>query len=126
VAGYGWCGRGLAMRARGMGARVIGHRDRSSSGARALMDGFEVAPMAEAAKVGDFFCTVTGNLHVVRREHFERMKDGAIVCNSGHFNVEIDIPRAGEDGEVGAHGQAVRRGVHLRDGARSMSSERDG
>jgi adenosylhomocysteinase len=92
VAGYGWCGRGLSMRARGMGARVIVTEVDPLPALEALMDGFEVAPMAEAAKVGDFFCTVTGNLHVLRGEHFARMKDGAIVCNSGHFNVEIDIP----------------------------------
>jgi adenosylhomocysteinase len=92
VAGYGWCGRGLAMRARGMGARVIVTEIDPLPALEAVMDGFEVAPMQEAARVGDFFCTVTGNLHVLRREHFERMKDGAIVCNSGHFNVEIDIP----------------------------------
>jgi adenosylhomocysteinase len=92
VAGYGWCGRGLAMRARGMGARVVVTEVDPLPALEAVMDGFEVAPMSEAAKVGDIFCTVTGNLHVLRREHFERMKDGAIVCNSGHFNVEIDIP----------------------------------
>jgi len=92
VAGYGWCGRGLSMRARGMGARVIVAEVDPLPALEAVMDGFEVAPMAEAAKVGDIFCTVTGNLHVLRGEHFARMKDGAIVCNSGHFNVEIDIP----------------------------------
>jgi adenosylhomocysteinase len=92
VAGYGWCGRGLAMRARGMGARVIVTEIDPLPALEAVMDGFEVAPLSEAARVGDIFCTVTGNLHVLRREHFERMKDGAIVCNSGHFNVEIDIP----------------------------------
>jgi adenosylhomocysteinase len=92
VAGYGWCGRGLAMRARGMGARVVVTEVDPLPALEALMDGFEVVPMAEAAKAGDIFCTLTGNLHVLRREHFERMKDGAIVCNSGHFNVEIDIP----------------------------------
>jgi len=92
VAGYGWCGRGLAMRARGMGARVIVTEIDPLPALEAVMDGFEVVPMAEAARVGDIFCTVTGNLHVLRREHFGRMKDGAIVCNSGHFNVEIDIP----------------------------------
>jgi adenosylhomocysteinase len=92
VAGYGWCGRGLSMRARGMGARVIVTEVDPLPALEAVMDGFEVASMAEAAKVGDIFCTVTGNLHVLRKEHFERMKDGAIVCNSGHFNVEIDIP----------------------------------
>jgi adenosylhomocysteinase len=92
VAGYGWCGRGLAMRARGMGARVVVTEVDPLPALEAVMDGFEVIPMAEAARAGDIFCTVTGNLHVLRREHFERMKDGAIVCNSGHFNVEIDIP----------------------------------
>jgi adenosylhomocysteinase len=92
VAGYGWCGRGLSMRARGMGARVIVTEVDPLPALEAVMDGFEVASMSEAAKTGDFFCTVTGNLHVLRREHFARMKDGAIVCNSGHFNVEIDIP----------------------------------
>jgi adenosylhomocysteinase len=92
VAGYGWCGRGLAMRARGMGARVIVAEVDPLPALEAVMDGYEVASMSEAARVGDFFCTVTGNLHVLRREHFERMKDGAIVCNSGHFNVEIDLP----------------------------------
>lgn len=92
VAGYGWCGRGLAMRARGMGARVIVTEVDPLPALEALMDGFEVAPMSEAAGAGDFFCTVTGNLNVIRKEHFERMKDGAIVCNSGHFNVEIDLP----------------------------------
>ena len=92
VAGYGWCGRGLSMRARGMGARVIVTEVDPLPALEAVMDGFEVAPMSDAAKRGDIFCTVTGNLHVIRREHFARMKDGAIVCNSGHFNVEIDIP----------------------------------
>jgi adenosylhomocysteinase len=92
VAGYGWCGRGLAMRARGMGARVVVTEIDPLPALEAVMDGFEVVPMSEAARAGDIFCTVTGNLHVLRREHFERMKDGAIVCNSGHFNVEIDIP----------------------------------
>jgi adenosylhomocysteinase len=92
VAGYGWCGRGLAMRAKGMGARVLVTEVDPLPALEALMDGFEVVPMAEAARAGDIFCTLTGNLHVLRREHFNRMKDGAIVCNSGHFNVEIDIP----------------------------------
>jgi len=92
VAGYGWCGRGLSMRARGMGARVIVTEVDPLPALEALMDGFEVATMAEAAKVGDIFCTVTGDIHVLRGEHFARMKDGAIVANSGHFNVEIDIP----------------------------------
>jgi adenosylhomocysteinase len=92
VAGYGWCGKGVAMRAKGMGADVIVTEVDPIKAIEARMDGFRVMPMAEAAKEGDIFCTVTGNIHVIRREHFERMKDGAIVCNSGHFNVEIDIP----------------------------------
>jgi adenosylhomocysteinase len=92
VAGYGWCGRGIAMRAKGMGADVIVTEIDPVKGLEAVMDGFRVMPMEEAAAVGDFFVTVTGNLHVIRAEHFGQMKDGAIVCNSGHFNVEIDIP----------------------------------
>jgi adenosylhomocysteinase len=92
VAGYGWCGRGLAMRAKGMGARVLVTEIDPLPALEALMDGFDVVSMAEAARVGDIFCTLTGNLHVVRKEHFGKMKDGAIICNSGHFNVELDIP----------------------------------
>ncbi|HPF61539.1 MAG: adenosylhomocysteinase [Gemmatimonadetes bacterium] len=91
VAGYGWCGRGLAMRARGAGARVIVTEVEPVAALEARMDGFDVMPMAEAAPLGDLFCTLTGNLHVIRPEHFRAMKDGAIVCNSGHFNVELDI-----------------------------------
>ncbi len=91
VAGYGWCGKGLAQRARGMGALVIVTEVDPIKALEARMDGFLVMPMKEAAKVGDFFVTVTGNTSVIRREHFEVMKDGAIIANSGHFNVEIDI-----------------------------------
>lgn len=92
VAGYGWCGRGLANRARGMGANVIVTEIDPLPALEAVMDGFRVMPMAEAAKIGDFFCTVTGDLNVIDKHHFEVMKDGAIVSNSGHFNVEINIP----------------------------------
>jgi adenosylhomocysteinase len=92
VAGYGWCGRGLASRARGMGALVIVTEVDPLKALEAVMDGFEVMPMPEAAKVGDIFCTVTGDLNVIDGHHFEAMKDGAIVANSGHFNVEINIP----------------------------------
>ena len=92
VAGYGWCGRGLAMRARGMGANVIVTEIDPLPALEAVMDGFRVMPMAEAAAVGDIFCTVTGDINVLDRHHFEVMKDGAIVANSGHFNVEINIP----------------------------------
>ncbi|HEX8434899.1 adenosylhomocysteinase [Archangium sp.] len=91
VAGYGWCGRGLAMRARGMGADVVVTEVNPTVALEAVMDGYRVMPMSDAARIGDFFCTVTGNLNVIRQEHFERMKDGAIVSNSGHFNVEIDL-----------------------------------
>ncbi len=91
VAGYGWCGRGLAMRARGAGARVVVTEVDPLAALEARMDGFDVMPMADAAPRGDLFCTVTGNIHVLRPEHFAAMKDGAIICNSGHFNVELDL-----------------------------------
>ncbi len=101
VAGYGWCGRGVAMRARGAGANVIVTEIDPLAALEAGMDGFRVMPMAEAAPLGDVFVTLTGNAHVVREEHFRRMKDGAIVCNSGHFDIEIDVPglRRISDGE---------------------------
>jgi adenosylhomocysteinase len=92
IAGYGWCGRGVAMRAKGLGADVIVTEIDPVKGIEAVMDGFRVMPMAEAVKEGDVFITVTGNKSVIRSEHFEAMKAGAVVCNSGHFNVEIDIP----------------------------------
>src|SRR5512143_2146481 len=92
IAGYGWCGRGLASRARGMGAHVIVTEVDPLKALEATMDGFDVMPMLEAAKVGDIFCTVTGDINVIDGNHFECMKDGAIVANSGHFNVEINIP----------------------------------
>lgn len=92
VAGYGWCGRGVATRARGMGAHVIVCEVDPLKALEALMDGFEVMPLEKAATIGDIFITVTGNLHVLREEHFRLMKSGAVVANTGHFNVEIDIP----------------------------------
>ena len=92
VVGYGWCGRGVAMRARGMGAHVVVTEVEPVRALEAVMDGFEVLPLLEAARVGKIFTTLTGNKHVIGREHFEVMKDGAVVANSGHFNVEIDIP----------------------------------
>ena len=91
VVSYGWCGRGIAMRAKGMGADVIVAEIDPLKGLEAVMDGFPVMPMEQAAPVGDFFVTVTGNIHVIRGEHFAAMKDGAIVCNSGHFDIEIDM-----------------------------------
>jgi len=92
VAGYGWCGRGLAMRARGLGANVIVTEVDPLPALEAVMDGYRVMPMDEAVKVGDIFVTLTGDINVIDRHHFEGMKDGAIVANSGHFNVEINIP----------------------------------
>jgi len=92
VAGYGWCGRGLAMRARGMGANVIVTEVDAMPALEAVMDGFRVMPMVDAASIGDIFVTLTGDINVVDKHHFEAMKDGAIVANSGHFNVEINIP----------------------------------
>jgi adenosylhomocysteinase len=92
VAGYGWCGRGIAMRARGLGAHVIVTEVDPTRALEAVMDGYEVMPMSEAAAVGDLFITATGDKHVLAKETFQKMKDGALLANSGHFNVEIDIP----------------------------------
>jgi len=91
VSGYGWCGKGLALRADGMGANIIVTEVNPLRALEAVMDGYRILPMAEAALVGDLFCTVTGDVKVIRKEHFLRMKDGAIVANSGHFNVELDL-----------------------------------
>lgn len=91
VCGYGWCGRGLAMRARGMGANVVVTEIDPLKALEAVMDGYRVMPIAEAAKIGNMFCTVTGNINVIRKEHFKAMPDGAIVSNSGHFNVELGL-----------------------------------
>ncbi len=92
IAGYGWCGRGIAMRAEGEGAKVIICEVDPLRALEAVMDGFQVMPLKEAAKIGDVFVTTTGDKNVISRDHFVRMKDGAVVANSGHFNVEIDIP----------------------------------
>lgn len=91
VVGYGWCGKGVAMRARGLGANVVITEIDPIKAIEAIMDGFRVLPMSEAAKIGDFFVTVTGNRHVIDKEHFESMKDGAIVANSGHFDLELNL-----------------------------------
>jgi adenosylhomocysteinase len=107
VAGYGWCGRGFAMRSRGMGAKVIVTEIDPLKALEACMDGFWVMPMEAAAPLGDLFCTLTGNKKVIREEHFRLMKDGAIVCNSGHFNVEIDIPA------LEGLSKEIRRGVRM-------------
>jgi len=99
ISGYGWCGRGVANRARGMGAQVIITEIDPLKALEAVMDGFQVMTMMEAARVGDLFITVTGDIHILRGEHFSAMKDGAILANSGHFNVEIDIPTLEEMAE---------------------------
>jgi len=91
TAGYGWCGRGFALKAKGMGARVVVTEVEPVKALEAKMDGFEVMPISEAASEGDIFCTLTGDIHVIRKEHFSKMKDGAVVCNSGHFDVELDL-----------------------------------
>jgi adenosylhomocysteinase len=91
VCGYGWCGRGVAMRAQGMGANVIVTEVDPLRALEAVMDGFSVMPIKEATRVGDIFCTLTGDVNVISKAHFRAMKDGAIVCNSGHFNVELDL-----------------------------------
>ena len=92
VAGYGWCSRGIAMRAKGLGSNVIVTEVEPLKALEAVMDGFRVMPMLEAARIGDIFCSATGDIHVLDQRHFEVMKDGAILANSGHFNVEINIP----------------------------------
>ena len=120
VGGYGWCGRGVASRAKGMGSHVIVTEIDARKALEAAMDGFMVMPMADAAKMGDIFITVTGNYHVISGEHFDSMKDGAIVCNSGHFNDELDLdaletlaagktqPRAFVDSYAMKNGRTVR------------------
>ena len=92
VAGYGWCGRGVALRAKGLGSRIVVVEANPRKALEAVMDGYRVMPMREAAKIGDLFITVTGDISAIRREHFEVMQDGALIANSGHFNVEINIP----------------------------------
>ena len=92
VCGYGWCSRGIAMRAQGMGANVIVTEVQPTRALEAAMNGLRVMPMSEAAAIGDIFVTATGDINVIRKEHMQKMKDGAIMCNSGHFNVEINIP----------------------------------
>jgi adenosylhomocysteinase len=118
VAGYGWCGRGVASRARGMGANVIVTEVDPTKAIEAVMDGFRVMSMHEAAEIGDLFITLTGNKGVIAREHFERLKSNAIICNSGHFNVEIDLEALGK---MASSRRPVREFVEefaLRDGRR--------
>ncbi len=116
VCGYGWCGRGVAMRARGLGARVIIVEVDAVKAIEAAMDGYEVMPIAEAAKVGDLFVTLTGSKNVIRKEHFLLMKDGAIICNSGHFNVELDLPALESLSKGRRQVREFVEEVHLHDG----------
>ncbi len=118
VAGYGWCGRGLAMRARGMGANVVITEIDPLPALEAVMDGFRVMPMNEAARIGDIFCTVTGDINVLDRHHFEAMKDGVILANSGHFNVEINIPGLEEMSETKRLVRPFVEQYDLKDGRR--------
>ena len=111
VAGYGWCGRGVAMRAKGMGAHVIVTEIDPLKALEAVMDGFEVMTMERAAETGQVFITATGDKSVITGEHVERMRDGAILANTGHFNVEVDIPSIRERARGTPRGAAVRRGV---------------
>jgi adenosylhomocysteinase len=118
VAGYGWCGRGVAMRARGMGANVIVVEVDALKALEAVMDGYRVMPIAEAAAVGDIFVTLTGDTNVIRPEHFEMMKDGAIVCNSGHFNVELNLSGLAEIAKSKREARPLVDEYTLKDGKR--------
>lgn len=118
VAGYGWCGKGVALRAKGLGANVIVTEVDPVRALEALMDGNRVMPMAEAARSGDVFITVTGNKNVIRVEHFQAMKSGAIVCNSGHFNVEIDIPALEKLAVKTSEPRDFVKEYHMQDGRR--------
>ncbi len=116
VAGYGWCGKGTALRARGMGANVVVTEINAVRALEATMDGFRVMPMEEAASQGDIFITVTGNKHVIRGEHFAKMKDGAIVCNSGHFDIEIDLKALGAEASEVRTVRPFTQQYHLKSG----------
>lgn len=116
VAGYGWCGKGVAMRAKALGAKVIVTEIDPIKAMEARMDGFDVAPMEEAAKTGDFFITVTGCKDVITEKAYNNMKDGAILCNAGHFNVEINLSRARKNGSP--YFQTETKYYGLRNGGR--------
>ena len=120
VVGYGWCGKGVAMRARGLGSNVIVTEIDPIKAIEAVMDGFRVMPMQEAAKIGDFFVTVTGNRHVIDKQHFEAMKDGAIVCNSGHFDLELNLDALREMSEPVQKRRPFVEEYHIKDGNRSV------
>jgi len=118
VVGYGWCGKGLALRARGMGANVVVIEVDPIKAVEAVMDGFRVMPIASAASIGDIFVTVTGNRHVIDRDHFAVMKDGAIVCNSGHFDLELNLVALRELSEAPMHVRPFVEEYKLKSGNR--------
>ena len=120
VVGYGWCGKGVAMRARGMGANVVVTEIDPIKAIEAVMDGMRVLPISEAAKIGDFFITVTGNRHVIDREHFAAMKDGAIVCNSGHFDLELNLDALREMSEPAVKRRPFVEEYISKDGGKSV------
>jgi adenosylhomocysteinase len=120
VVGYGWCGKGVAMRARGMGGNVVVTEVDPIKAIEAVMDGMRVLPMKEAAKIGDFFITVTGNRHVIDKEHFELMKDGAIVCNSGHFDLELNLDALREMSEPPVTRRPFVEEYRSKDGKKSI------
>jgi len=120
VVGYGWCGKGVAMRARGMGGNVVVTEVDPIKAIEAVMDGMRVLPMNEAAKIGDFFITVTGNRHVIDKEHFELMKDGAIVCNSGHFDLELNLDALREMSEPPVTRRPFVEEYRSKDGKKSI------
>ena len=122
VAGYGWCGKGIAMRAKGMGARVVVTEGDPLRALEATMDGFEVMPIHDASRIGDFFVTATGDMHVISKNCYRLMKDGAIICNSGHFNVEIDIDSLRETVEKAQNHQGLHRRVHPHEQPPDLSS----
>ncbi len=120
VVGYGWCGKGCAMRARGLGANVVVTEVDPIKAIEAVMDGMRVLPMSEAAKIGDFFVTVTGNRHVIDREHFAAMKDGAIVCNSGHFDLELNLDALRDMCDAPANRRPFVEEYRFKDGSKSV------
>lgn len=120
VVGYGWCGKGVAMRARGLGANVVVTEVDPIKAIEAVMDGFRVLPMVEAAKIGDFFITVTGNRHVIDKHHFEVMKDGAIVCNSGHFDLELNLDALREMSQESVNRRPFVEEYRMKDDSKSV------
>ena len=124
VSGYGWCGRGVAVRAKGHGAHVVVCEVDPLKALEAVMDGFQVMPIAKAAPIGDIFCTLTGDINVIRKEHFLKMKDGAIVCNSGHFDVELDLPGLKKSSVAPKNDPGFCARIHAEEQAKDLRSGR--